>query len=306
MIYPWQWAWFILRRFVTLLVCVVKPHLEREYLKYENSVLLKSVLRGKFQTGTYQQAINRVVIDKHRLLLFFINSSSLESITQLKQFIENENVDEELVYFVVEVDDYYGWLLACKLQVFSVPTTLLIGPGNVGPRIMERYSHKLFFFLNSSPNTLKSATTTTSNPAVIKMTLMEEQAMAFERSMQTDLLRQRQKQSLKEREENYLKLLSESLVSASDADDDVFKLALQMPDGKRVNKLVKAEAPLAILFAIARARASEDGEPYPKSVIIKTIDPSLTFNEEDENVTKTLLADSGLYRMQKLFVEWEN
>lgn len=307
MIYPWQWAWFICRRFFTLLVCVLKPQLEREYLNYHNTPFMKNVLKGeKVLTGTYQQAINRVVIDKQRLLLLFLNSSlQTEQVEKLKQFIEDSNnelhheLNEEqngeggLVYYVVEVNDYYGWLLACKLQVFAVPTTLLIGPGNVGPRVLERHLNKLHF---NTPTGLPS----TQN--FLPMTLLQEQAVAFERSMRNDLLRQRQKRDLEDRQEKYLKLLSDFVVQEASG-EDVFKLAIQMPDGKRLSKLVKADAPLSTLFAIVRKEREEMSQG---KVSIKSIDPAITLHEDDDKSSPSSLAESSLSRMQKLFVEWDD
>ena len=302
MIYPWQWAWFILRRFLTLLVCAIKPQFEREYLTFRNSPNLLALLNSdKFQTGTYQQAINKVVIDKQRLLLYFINSSNLTTFKSFLESIQDESSihsegGSDIVRFVVEVNEYYGWLLACKMHVFKVPTTLLIGPGSVGPKIIERHLNKLHDITSQSSSPGVSSSSSPKAPVMVR-SIIEEQAIAFERSMQTDLLRQRKQQTLKNRQDNYAKLISDYVVSSTTEDEDVYKLAIQMPEGKRISKLVKADAPLAVLFAIAREENPEVGK-----ISIKSVDPLISFHEEE---IEGAIKDSGLYRMQKLFVEWE-
>ena len=301
MIYPWEWLWFICRRFVTLLVCVVRPQLEREYLTYQPPAFIQSILQRKFQTGTYQQAINKVVVDKKKLLLYFIHSQAQADIKKLHACCEEE-VGEECAYYVILVDDYLGWLLACKLQVFSVPSTLLIAPGNVGPRILERYMNKLHMPL-SSGSTVSSPSETSTTTRTTPMTLIEEQERAFERSMQMDLLRQRQKQSVKLRQEKYAKLLEDYVVQQSEG-EDVYRLAIQMPDGVRLNRFAKASAPTTLLFAIVRGEL-EDSNNNSK-IRIKSVDPALSFHEEGEDgeeKDEKTLSSSGLYRMQKLFVE---
>jgi hypothetical protein len=337
MIYPWEWLLFFVRRFATLLVSVVKPRLDREYLDYTPSKKLANMLRGKFITDSYQNAINRVTFYKEKLVILFINSHWQDHL-QIKGLVEQlvvdntkedksteeepllgessltespkEQDDKRVNYYAIEVNDYYGWLLACKMGVYRVPSTLIIGPGPSGPRLFERFINTLprVNFSDAPVNkTLDSRRPILKTPSPIteeiqrEKTLIEQQEEAYQRSLQTDLLRRRIVEKQEERSKVYERLLDEWVVP-SGSEEVWFKLAIILPDGQRVSSSVKKDAPLQVLFAIVRDFETADFEEGQK-LLIKSVNPLITFKEGDPYNSSLLLKDSGIYQLQKMYVE---
>ena len=294
------------------------------------------MLRGKFLTDNYQNAINRVTFYKEKLVILFINSRWQDPL-QIKTLVEELIVDNTEIkrkekelpseetasaesneefsdlkvnYYAIEVNDYYGWLLACKMGVYCVPTTLVIGPGPSGPRLFERLS-------NAIPKTghIKDARVSgllgdrramlKTPPAIsdeIQRTksLIEQQEEAYQRSLQTDLLRRRIIEKHEERSKRYEQLFEEWVIVGG-AEGGWFKLAIILPDGQRVNGVVKRDAPVRVLFAIVRKFDRIDVKDE-QNILIKCVDPQLTFKEDGDNLSSPL-KDSGIYQLQKMYVE---
>jgi hypothetical protein len=295
MIVPWWlWLYFFIRRCLTLFVAVLKPTLEREFMQYTTDKQTLNSLGGKFFDGTYLQAVQHVTRrSKSKLHVCFIQSTSRWTDDEAHSF----DADEHSIYLVVCIDDYYGFLLSRKLLVHSIPTTLVISLNTAGSPVVERriIGSIPFFVADKQPVLKRMASPRIVIQAESSKSLVAEQDEAYQRSIQQDSLRQRRV----EFERQLPSLLQMHLSDEKDA----YKVALYFPNGARVVKSVKAEAPLAILVAIAR-------ETLPSnSFMIKSTDPPLSlsskFDASKSALYKQNLRESGISTAQKFIVEIE-
>jgi hypothetical protein len=298
MIPIYLWLVFFFRRFATLLLAVIKPVLEREYVQYRTPSRTLNSLRNRYFSGTYLEAMQLLTHrSKQRLCICFITSD--QAFGDPEPPLED---DDGSLYFAVVVDEYHGFLLARKFLVSKVPCTLIVSMSEASSPVVKQRLEGVILQFDSGRATVRRP----KSPRIVispvsKKSLVEEQNEAYQRTTHADVMRQRRVNF----EKRLPGIASEYVISDGSFSEAAFKIAIQLPNATRRIVVFKRDAPVAAVVAVVK-----DALPEGASFLVKSIDPVLNwpFGRDEchyDELLQTRLCDCNISPLQKMFVEYD-